>query len=114
MDRFVGIDGCRAGWFTASLFDDPSWEPGVFPNIVDIWNRQPHAKLVLIDIPIELRDKGAEERICDAASRKLLDQPRSASVFPPLPGKPGGFCQTPRPHACAWGGEIRSNENPAE
>ncbi len=26
MACFVGIDGCRAGWFAVSLFEDQSWE----------------------------------------------------------------------------------------
>ena len=87
MACFVGIDGCRAGWFTVSLFDDQSWELRVFLNIEEIWNSLSHAKLLLIDIPIGIRDEGPEERICDVVARQLLGQPRASSVFPP-PARP--------------------------
>ena len=87
MACFVGIDGCRAGWFTVSLFDDQSWELRVFLNIEEIWNSLSHAKLLLIDIPIGIRDEGPEERICDVVARQLLGKPRASSVFPP-PARP--------------------------
>ena len=58
MACFFGIDGCRAGWFTVSLFDDQSWELRVFSNVEEIWNSLSHAKLLLIDIPIGIRDEG--------------------------------------------------------
>jgi len=87
MACFVGIDGCRAGWFTVSLFDDQSWELRVFSNIEEIWDSLSHAKLLLIDIPIGIRAEGPEERICDVVARQLLGQPRASSVFPP-PARP--------------------------
>ena len=87
MACFVGIDGCSAGWFTVSLFDDQPWELRVFSNIEEIWNTLCHADIILIDIPIGLRDKGHEERICDVVACQLLGRPRASSVFPP-PARP--------------------------
>ena len=100
MACFVGIDGCRAGWFTVSLFDDQSWELRVFSNVEEIWNRLSHAKLLLIDIPIGIRDEGPEERICDVEARKLLGKPRASSIFPP-PARPSLNYET-----CARASEV--------
>jgi predicted RNase H-like nuclease len=100
MACFVGIDGCRAGWFTVSLFDDQSWELRVFSNVEEIWNSLSHAKLLLIDIPIGIRDEGPEERICDVEARKLLGKPRASSVFPP-PARPSLNYET-----CARASEV--------
>jgi predicted RNase H-like nuclease len=83
MKGFVGIDGCRAGWFTVSLFNDQSWKFEVFSNVEEIWRSLSHSDILLIDIPIGLRDAGSEERKCDIEARQLLGQPRSSSVFPP-------------------------------
>ena len=88
MKCFVGIDGCKAGWFTVSLFDDQPWELRVFSNIEEIWRSLSHAEILLIDIPIGLRDEGPEKRICDVKAREFLGQPRASSVFPP-PARPG-------------------------
>ncbi len=38
--------------------------------------------MILIDIPIGLRDRGSDERTCDKQARKLLGAKRGASVFP--------------------------------
>ncbi|MBW1799577.1 MAG: DUF429 domain-containing protein [Deltaproteobacteria bacterium] len=83
MKCFIGIDGCRAGWFTFSLFEDLTWALKVFPNIQEIWRNLSNAEILLIDIPIGLRDEGPEERKCDVEARQLLGQPRASSVFTP-------------------------------
>ena len=83
MKGFVGIDGCRAGWFAVSFFDDQSWEFEVFSNVEEIWRSLSHADILLIDIPIGLRDEDTEERSCDVKAREFLGQPRASSVFPP-------------------------------
>lgn len=93
MKGFVGIDGCKVGWFSVSLFDEQPWELRVFSNIEEIWSNLSHAKLLLIDIPIGLRDEGSDARKCDFKARKLLGAPRSSSVFPP-PARPALDCQT--------------------
>lgn len=78
---FVGIDGCRAGWFAVCLGEESSWQVDVFPDIFSLWNQYSQASVILIDIPIGLREGGAQERLCDTKARKLLG-PRRSSVFP--------------------------------
>ena len=70
----------------------------VFPNIQALWEHHHKAKLILIDMPIGLVDKGTEPRGCDRAARGELGLRRS-SVFPaPLRGVLG--CETYE-QACA-------------
>jgi predicted RNase H-like nuclease len=82
--RFVvGIDGCRAGWFAVVLLQGGTWRLEVFPNVERVWNSLSDADILLIDIPIGLRDAGSTVRQCDMEARRLLGQPRASSVFPP-------------------------------
>ena len=81
MKSYVGIDGCKAGWFTVTLFDDQSWKLDVFSNIEEIWKSLSHAEIILIDIPIGLLDKGSKERTCDVKARKLLGPPSKGTLF---------------------------------
>ncbi len=78
----VGVDGCKAGWFAVRLGDGVQPEMHVFGSIVELWAAWQGAELMLIDIPIGLRDGGHQERLCDLAARRLLGQRRGSSVFP--------------------------------
>ena len=49
--------------------------------------------ILLIDIPIGLRNEGTEARRCDVAARQVLGQPLSSSVFSP-PARPVLDCET--------------------
>jgi predicted RNase H-like nuclease len=77
---FVGVDGCRAGWIAIALDERGGHSHLAAPSIADIARRHP-AGLVLVDIPIGLRDSEPEERRCDVEARALLG-PRGSSVFP--------------------------------
>jgi predicted RNase H-like nuclease len=79
---FVGVDGCRAGWFAVTLTPGPKWRVQVFANISSLWHECGGARLILVDVPIGLRDSGFSERQCDKLARKLLGRPRRSSVFP--------------------------------
>lgn len=79
---FVGVDGCKVGWFAVSLTQEVKWKIQVSQDISSLWSQCRHARLILIDIPIGLRNSGFSERQCDRAARKLLGRPRSSSVFP--------------------------------
>ncbi len=76
----AGVDGCKAGWI--AVWGDGVADPeiAVFPDTKAVWEKFEDATLVLMDIPIGLSSK--ESRKCDLAARKLLGQPRGASVFP--------------------------------
>lgn len=80
---FVGVDGCRAGWFSIELSaQNDTWETNIHHNIDELWERHNQASLILIDIPIGLREEGTVERLCDMVARQALRQPRGTSVFP--------------------------------
>lgn len=78
----VGIDGCPAGWFAVGLHPDNTWNIHVFATIQDVWDHFNQADLILIDIPIGLREAGHQERQCDIEARQHLGWPRRTSVFP--------------------------------
>ena len=78
---FVGVDGCRAGWFAIGLEAEGSWQVNIFPDVSSLWGHYRQASVILIDIPIGLKAKGKAERRCDPQARKLL-VPRRSSVFP--------------------------------
>ncbi len=77
--QFVGVDGCKKGWFAVALGSDREWAIGVFKTIDDLWNTVNSALMMFIDIPIGLPD--SSRRVCDQETRKLLGE-RGASVFP--------------------------------
>lgn len=79
---YVGVDGCKGGWFAVALTDDGDWDVAVFPNMASLWEKFRGAALILIDVSIGLRNCGLEERFCDREARKLLGQKRGSSVFP--------------------------------
>jgi predicted RNase H-like nuclease len=81
---FVGVDGCRAGWIAIALDESGAYSHLVAPTIAEIARSHPVA-LLLVDIPIGLRDTEREERRCDLEARARLG-PRRSSVFTP-PGR---------------------------
>ena len=78
---FIGVDGCKAGWFAVGLTGDNRWRVDVFPDMSSLWARYSQASVILVDIPIGLREDSTGERRCDPQARKLLG-PRRSSVFP--------------------------------
>lgn len=79
---FVGADGCKAGWFAILLTENNDWKVDVFPDVSNLWNKYNSASMILLDVPIGLRERGPEERLCDIEARKLLSPKRRSSVFP--------------------------------
>ena len=80
--KYVGVDGCKGGWFCMGL--DDNWDYGfeVAATFADLVDAVPNADLVLIDIPIGLPE-GPGGREADFVARSLLDHPhRKSSVFP--------------------------------
>ena len=80
--NFIGIDGCKDGWFCVTLNDTSDWSFCVIEDAKSLYEFVKHANSVLIDIPIGLLDKGTEERQCDKECRRFLRPKRSSSVFP--------------------------------
>lgn len=79
--KYFGIDGCRGGWFYVGIDEKNEYCFGIISNIESILEITKEAQLVLIDIPIGLRENEKLERLCDLEARKVLRK-RSSSVFP--------------------------------
>jgi len=76
----IGIDGCKAGWFVIGIRKDGRASVDVFGDIEKVITACPHARQILIDIPIGLPHH--DKRRCDFEARKVLSPRRSSSVFP--------------------------------
>jgi predicted RNase H-like nuclease len=87
---FVGADGCRSGWFTVLFTEDADWKVRGFPDVSSLLDNCSNASVILLDVPIGLREGGSQRR-CDIESRKLLGPKRGSSVFP-APCRPA-VCQ---------------------
>ena len=80
--KYIGIDGCKDGWFCVCLNESDDWSYSVVSSPSDLVELVQDAHSVLIDIPVGLLDKGNSERECDKAARIWLSPKRSSSVFP--------------------------------
>lgn len=78
-DEFVGVDGCRGGWVAAAHTADGRLGYEVFSAFETVLTRH-HQALILVDVPIGLRDSGQGERQCDREARRVL-KGRGSSVF---------------------------------
>jgi predicted RNase H-like nuclease len=79
---YIGIDGCRAGWFVVCLDRRNKYKADIFTDIYTIWKKYSDAKSIFIDIPIGLPGKETINRKCDLEARKILGPGKGASVFP--------------------------------
>jgi predicted RNase H-like nuclease len=84
---FVGVDGCKAGWFAVALTETNSFGVFQFSKISDLWNYFYDGKInvrILVDIPIGLIDSKSnfKRRSCDVEARRILRPYRQSSVFP--------------------------------
>lgn len=80
MTKYIGVDGCKAGWFAVTERGG-GFEFGVFETMGQLLDGHPQAELVLVDIPIGLPCKQCPSRPCDTAARSRLRAPRASSVF---------------------------------
>ena len=78
--EFVGVDGCRSGWFSVGFDGNGCYELKVFPAFSELLDYYRDAKLILVDIPIGL-PMGPGGRHCDEKARVKLGSPRRSSVF---------------------------------
>lgn len=77
---YVGVDGCKVGWFYVRL-DGGLPQVGVVGALQELLCNLPGESSVFVDIPIGLRDDTPAPRCCDTAARKLLGA-KGSSVFP--------------------------------
>jgi len=78
---YVGIDGCKIGWFYTVLDQKTDIVTGIAPDINWLWINFNNAALMLIDIPIGLTAKYF--RTCDVDARQFLGPGQASRVFPP-------------------------------
>lgn len=76
--KYIGIDGCKLGWFSVSINGNNDWAIDIYSDILSLSTDD--TSLVLIDVPIGLPYD--ESRKCDLEARKLLTSARGSSVFP--------------------------------
>ena len=82
--KYVGVDGCKAGWVAVGLGDGNEscvkvFGNGEFPSLLDHFK---DARVVLVDMPIGLHECGkTRSRACDGKARKKLGAKRQSSVF---------------------------------
>jgi len=81
--KYIGVDGCKAGWFFAGIHSNGECEFGVFKTLAELWLANQKDVLILVDIPIGLPSKTNPSRACDTRARKLLSPLRHNSVFTP-------------------------------
>ncbi len=80
--KFVGVDGCKAGWLAIRLGRGSEYGIEVHPDITSLWQSCNDAAVILIDIPIGLPNRDVPVRACDREARALLGSKRGSSVFP--------------------------------
>ncbi len=79
---YTGVDACKVGWFAVKLGEGHDWQVDIFSDIFGLWKQCKGSKLILIDIPIGLKQGTSGERACDEEARRLLGVKRGSSVFP--------------------------------
>jgi len=82
-EKYIGVDGCKAGWFFSAIGPDDDVEIGIFETIETLWQTYSEAKWILIDIPIGLPSKEVETRPCDKTARQVLSPKRHTGIFSP-------------------------------
>ena len=77
--EFIGVDGCRCGWFSVGFDQRGSYEMQTFTTFRELLTHYRKAELVLVDIPIGLPED-CKGRRCDDKARGKLGS-RASSVF---------------------------------
>jgi len=83
IDKYLGVDGCKAGWFFVAIGPGDDLEIGIFETIENLWRTYSESKWILIDIPIGLPSTVNKVRACDKTAREVLSPKRHHSIFSP-------------------------------
>lgn len=78
--QFVGVDGCKGGWF-AFIKQAGVISYQCFTQLSDLNAYLASAACIFIDMPIGFPERGQPFRLCDKLARQLLPK-RAASIFP--------------------------------
>ena len=79
---YVGVDGCRSGWF-AAIDQHCNVTTRVYETFASLLGDLGHAERICIDIPIGLPSKENPVRFCDQQARAILKRRRSSVFSPP-------------------------------
>ena len=79
---YIGVDGCKVGWFLVSLDDKDEFKIDIFSNIHALWDIYSSSSSILIDIPIGLPGGDITNRKCDMEARNILRPKKGSCVFP--------------------------------
>ncbi len=80
---WVGVDGCRGGWFAVSIEASGRVGCARFEGIAELAAAFPAGARIGIDIPIGLPSRHCPFRDCDHAARRLLGPGLTSRVFSP-------------------------------
>ena len=79
--EFVGVDGCRGGWFSVGLDRDGGLgSHRVFGSFAELLEHNADADLVLVDMPIGLPE-GSGGRACDKEARGQAETLREVRAY---------------------------------
>ena len=83
--EYVGVDGCRYGWFSVGFSAIGDYDLRIFREFRDLLAHFRRARLILVDTPIGLmaEEESRGIRPCDTEARLNLRKPRMSSVFRP-------------------------------
>ncbi|EDK26652.1 hypothetical protein VSWAT3_09148 [Vibrionales bacterium SWAT-3] len=79
--KYIGIDGCKAGWI-AWIVSDAQAPVFKVVKALDELASDLAGSTALIDMPIGFSDAQTPDRLCDKAARRFLTSKRGSSVFP--------------------------------
>lgn len=81
---FIGIDGCKGGWFCTAVksLNAPYWQMEFITSLTEISGAIRQSELVLIDMPIGLRSRNNNERVCDSEARIRLAPEQETAIYP--------------------------------
>ncbi|MGD8346857.1 MAG: DUF429 domain-containing protein [Lysobacterales bacterium] len=78
--RWIGIDGCPAGWFYVAIDAEDDFSFGVLAEFGELAPLLKKAERVLVDMPIGLPSEQTPLRACEGLARNVLGK-RRFSVF---------------------------------
>ena len=79
--KYIGIDGCKAGWIAWIVSGNETPEFKVVKTLEELVDDLT-GSTTLIDMPIGFSDSLTPDRLCDKAARRFLTRKRGSSVFP--------------------------------
>ncbi len=80
---WIGVDGCRGGWFAVSVKTSGVVGCSRFDRFADLAAAFPSGACIGVDIPVGLPSRHCPARACDRAARRLLGPGLTSRVFSP-------------------------------